>query len=119
MPEEGEILRPPELPAKTGRFRKWYFKSEPALIGGAWYLAIQFLHLVLTQAGLNLDQTHWRVAGGGMAAVSFLVSTAHVSTVAFRLAGLNFLLTARMISKTEYQRMRSAVVKAYIDRVKG
>ena len=117
MPEEGEILRPPEPPAKAGRFRKTYLKSEPVLIGGAWFLAIQFVQFVLAQLGYNVDPSHWRATAIGVGAIAFLISRAHVFTLAFRIAGINFMGISRMISKTEYQRIRSVVVKAYIERV--
>src|SRR5436190_2408711 len=103
MPEEGESGRLPELPSKASRFRKTYLKGEPLIVGFAWFLAVRFAQFALTQAGYNLDQTHWSAAAIGLGAIVFLISRAHVFTLAFRIAGINFMSMSRMISKAEYQ----------------
>jgi hypothetical protein len=116
MPEEGES-RQAEIPSKASRFRKAYLKGEPLVVGGAWFLSVQFVQFLLTQAGYKLDPTHWRASAIGLGAIAFLISRAHVFTLAFRIAGINFMYMSRMISKAEYQRIRSVVVKAYLERV--
>lgn len=121
MPHTGDHLSPPLTPpdllAPKSIWRRGYLKSEPALVGGAWFVTVQVIGAVAQKAGYSFDPELVRDISIGAGAVTFLFSYSQTVTLGIRLVLLRFYSLLRLIDDRSYTQMKKAIQDAFVERV--
>jgi hypothetical protein len=120
MPNDGSNLNPAlfsSLLGPKGLWNRRYIKSEPLLVGIAWFVLLQAVGMAIGTSGRVVDPVFWRCLSLGGGAVAFVISRAHVAVLGLRLLGLRFYFLLGITDKASYMRMRKSVEQAFVDRV--
>jgi hypothetical protein len=119
VPNDVNNLQPmvPEFLRSKGLWQRRLTKSEPLPVGAAWVAVFQAGGAILKATGHGVDLTLWQLVSFGAGAVGFLVSRSHVLVLGLRLLGLRAYCLCGLTDRANYDRMRKAVEKAFMDRV--
>jgi hypothetical protein len=120
MPNDGDHVNPAlvsSLLNPKGLWHRRFIKSEPLLVGVAWFVLVQVALVAVGTTGhiVNPALSKWLSLGAG--AVAFLVSRAHVVVLGLRLLGLRVCYQLGLTDKASYVRLRKSVEQAFVDRV--